>query len=147
MMFYFINGCSDSISINEAHCCLRTFDILIESVTEGNWISIFAKASKALLLQTVCCENVNSMPVSNAIFELLSEYILETVGSSQDHYKGCSGMEVLKVYNELIFKVKQNRVKFEQLSLLSEKEVLASLEEYEHLDAAQPDVQSGTKLM
>ena len=143
MVFYFIDRCGDGIGISEAHCCLKTFDILIESKAECNWISIYAKASKALLLQTVCRENVSSIPVSNAIFELFSEYILETVGSSQDHYKGCSGMEVLKVYNELIFKVQPNRAKFEQLSLLSEKEILTSLEEYEHLDSAQPDVQSG----
>ena len=143
MVFYFIARCSDSIGINEAHCCLKTFDILIESVTECNWISIYAKASKALLLHTVCIENANNIPISNEVFELLSEYILETVGSSRDHYKGCGVMEVLKVYNELIFKVQPNRAKFEQLSLLSEKEVLTSLEEYEHLDGAQPDVQSG----
>ena len=143
MVFYFIDRCSDSIGINKAHCCLKTFDILIESVTEYNWISIYAKASKALLLHTVCIENANNIPISNEVFELLSEYILETVGSSRDHYKGCSVMEVLRVYNELVFKVQPNRAKFEQLSLLSEKEVLTSLEEYEHLDGAQPDVQLG----
>jgi len=141
-MFHYISKCSDNISINEAHCCLKIFEMLTESIAECNWISIFAKASKVLLLQTVCNESIATVPVSNATFELLSEYILETVGSSKDYYKGCSVVEVLKVYNDLIFKVELNRTKFEQLSLLSEKEVLTSLKEYESC-CVQPDVKSG----
>ena len=146
MIFYFIDKCGNNISINEAHCCLKIFDLLTVSVTECNWISAFAKASKVLLLRTVCKENVVTIPVSDATFELLSEYILETVGSSRDHYKGCGGMEVLKVYHELIFKVEPNRSKFERLSLLSEEEVLTSLEEYECADDVQSDIKSGNTI-
>ena len=130
------------MSIDEAHCCLSIFDMLTESVTECNWISILARAFKSLLLQTVCNEHP-TVPVSNARFELLLEYILETVGSSRDHYKGCSVIEVLKVYHELIFKVKMNCAKFEESSLLSEEEILASIKEYEHFDNTKPDVSSG----
>ena len=120
--------------------------MLTESVTECNWISIVAKASKVHLLQIVGSEDAATVPISDATFELVSEYILETVGSSRDHYKGCSAMEILKVYNELIFRVKLNRSKFEQLSLLTEKEVLTTLEEYEHSDNIQLDVKSGNRI-
>jgi len=116
---------------------------MIESVMECNWISIFAKASKAVLLHIVGSESTSTVPISDVTFEFLSEYILETVGSSRVSYKGCSVMEVLKVYDKLIFKDAFNCAKFEQMSLLSEKEVLAYLEEYEHIDNIRSGVKSG----
>ena len=130
MMFHYINKSSNSMSTEEARCCLVVYDVLAESPVM--WISLLAKASTAVILHTVCNESSNSaVAISDAAFDVLSEYILETVGSSRDHYNGCSTIEVLKVYLTLIFQTELNRQNFEQSSLLSEQEVVTYIEEYE----------------
>lgn len=130
MMFHYIDKSSNCMSTDEAHCCLAFYNVLAES--PEMWISLLAKASTTIILQTVSNESNNlALAISDVAFDVLSEYILETVGSSRDHYNGCSVIEVLKVYLKLVFKTKVNRQNYEESSLLSEQEVVTYLKEYE----------------
>jgi len=130
MMFHYIDKSDNSMSSDEARCCLVVYKVLAESPV--TWICLLAKASTAIILETVYDENSNSaVAISDTAFDVLSEYILETVGSSRDHYNGCSTIEVLNVYLRLVFKVGANRQNYEQSSLLSEQEVVTYIKEHE----------------
>lgn len=146
MMFHYIDNMVTCMSPDEAACCLTICIVLAECPVM--WISLLAKAS-ITVLHTDCIEDSNSVvKISDAAFEMLSEYILETVGSSRDHYKGFSTVEVLKVYFKLVFEAEENCQIFKQSSLLSEHEVVTYIKEYESVQVQEDSGnKSGTLLL
>ena len=93
-------------------------------------VSILSLASKAFISRSILCQDDVDVPINDNVFEVLSEYILETAGSSRQHYNGMNTSDILHIFQELVFNVIKNREIYEQLSIVTEEELVDFIHEY-----------------
>lgn len=87
-------------------------------------------ASKAFISRSILCQVDVDVPINDNVFEVLSEYVLETAGSSRQHYNGMNTSDILHIFQELVFNVIKNRETYEQLSIVTEEELIDFIQEY-----------------